>query len=45
MKTTKEAKKFIEKSNLKKLLNSGGRRGAKKDFFEVLKRAIQPVKS
>ncbi len=45
MKVSKEAKKFIRKSSLKGLLNSGGRIGARKDFFEILKRASKPSTS
>lgn len=44
MKLSKEAQKLISKTQSKQIrdnLNSGGRNGAKKDFFAVLKRALK----
>jgi hypothetical protein len=36
-------KKFsIKDKEIKALLKNGGRKGAKKDFFELLKRAVSP---
>jgi hypothetical protein len=32
----------IKDKEIKALLKNGGRKGAKKDFFELLKRAVRP---
>lgn len=51
MKTSKQAKKFLKQNRkgnpvlpkdkeLRTFLNLGGRAGAKKDFFSVLKKAV-----
>lgn len=48
MKLSKDAQKLISKTQsnqIKDNLNSGGRNGAKKDFFTVLKRSSKPVAS
>lgn len=49
MKLSKQAKEFLGKTkgdkSIRKLLNLGGREGAKKDFFEILKRASKPSTS
>jgi hypothetical protein len=34
----------VKDKELKELLKKGGREGAKKDFFELLKRAAKPSK-
>lgn len=49
MKQSKATKEFLGKNKgdtqIRRLLNVGGRTGAKKDFFEILKRASKPVTS
>jgi len=49
MKTSKKAQEFLSKNKgdtkIRNLLNVGGRIGAKKDFFNLLKRATQSSKS
>lgn len=41
----KKKKIIIKDKTLKDLLKNGGRNGAKKDFLELLKRAVAPMKS
>ena len=49
MKVSKKAQEFLSKNKgdtkIRNLLNLGGRVEAKKDFFTLLKRAVQPSKS
>jgi hypothetical protein len=33
----------IKNKKIKELLKNGGRKGAKKDFFELLKRSVKPL--
>jgi len=33
----------IKDKKLKELLKKGGRKGAKKDFFELVKRSVKPL--
>jgi hypothetical protein len=37
-------KRIIKDKKMKEFLRNGGRDSAKKDFFELLKRAAKPVK-
>jgi hypothetical protein len=34
---------IIKDKKIKELLKKGGRKGARKDFFELLKRAVKPL--